>query len=143
MTLPKLLDRLKCEFKMKNNEKIKNWGTFLRLHQLGGGRRMCWTSKMGLGKMTNIYSFTWTYTKPNNKLLVHYWSIFGASTSHRKTQTHKTHHGPNLREGTTFPFIVYCVTGHETSIQMAFCPETPKCKSRNSQSWDSDNFEGA
>ncbi len=39
----------------------------------------------------------------------------------------------NLKEATTFPLIVYSMTLHETHIQMAFCPETPKWESRNAK----------
>jgi hypothetical protein len=46
--------------------------------------------------------------------------------SHRQPRTHKTHHGPNLVESTTFPLIVYFVPLHEAHIQMAFCRGTPK-----------------
>ncbi len=38
----------------------------------------------------------------------------------RATRTHKTHHGPDLGEATTFPLIIYYVTLHGTHIQMAF-----------------------
>jgi hypothetical protein len=34
--------------------------------------------------------------------------------------THKTHHGPDLGEATTFPFIVYSATLQGGHIQMAF-----------------------
>jgi hypothetical protein len=34
---------------------------------------------------------------------VHSWSTFGVRTSHKQTQTPKTHHGPDLGEATTFP----------------------------------------
>jgi hypothetical protein len=47
----------------------------------------------------------------------------------RQTQTHKTHHGPDLGEATTFPLIVYFVPLHKAHIQMTFCsknPEIPK-----------------
>jgi hypothetical protein len=67
--------------------------------------------------------------------LVHGWTT-------GQTRTHKTHHGPNLGEATTFPFIIYFVPSHETSTQMPFCPRTPKWESRNSQSWDSYDFGG-
>jgi len=72
--------------------------------------------------------------------LMHSWSTLGARTSHEQTRTHKIHHGPNLKEATTFPFIVYFVLLHEAHIQMAFCLRTPKWESRNSQSWDSCKF---
>jgi len=57
--------------------------------------------------------------------LVHNWSTFGAQTSHGQTWTHKTHHGPNLRETITFPLIVLYVLGHEANTQMSFCPGFP------------------
>jgi hypothetical protein len=60
--------------------------------------------------------------------------------NHGQIRIHKTHHGPNLGEATTFPFIVYYVPLHEAHIQMAFFPGIPKRDSRNCQSWDSRNF---
>jgi hypothetical protein len=41
-------------------------------------------------------------------------------------QIHKTHHGADLGEATTFPFIVYFAPLHGGHIQMAFCLGTPK-----------------
>jgi len=52
----------------------------------------------------------------------------------RLIRTHKTHHGLDLGEATTFPLIVCFVPLHEAHIQMAFCLGTPKSESRNSQS---------
>ncbi len=49
----------------------------------------------------------------------------------RATWTHKTHHGPDLGEATTFPLIVYSVTLHGAHIQMAIFPGTPKWEFRN------------
>jgi len=46
-----------------------------------------------------------------------------------QTQIHKTHHGPDLGEATTFPLILYFVVGHETSTQMSFGPGIPKWES--------------
>jgi hypothetical protein len=43
-----------------------------------------------------------------------------------QTRTHKTHHGPDLGEATTFPLIIFFVLGHEANTQMSFCPKTPK-----------------
>jgi hypothetical protein len=104
------------------------------------GRRACWSSGMKLGRMTSNQSFTWTCTNQTTSWLVHSWSTFGAKTSHGQTWTHKTHHGSDLGEATTFPLIVYYVPGHGTSTQMAFCPDTPE--SRNSQNWDFYDFGG-
>jgi len=58
------------------------------------------------------------------------WNVFGARMSHKQTQTHNTHHGPNLGETTTFPFIIFYVPSHGANTQMSFCLETPK--------WDSE-----
>jgi len=66
--------------------------------------------------------------------LVHNWNTFGTKMNHGQTQTHKTHHGPDLGEATTFPLIVYFVPLHKSHIQMAFYPGTPKWESRNFQS---------
>jgi len=79
--------------------------------------------------------------KTNTWWLVHSWSTFGARTNHGQTWTHKTHHGPDLGEATTFPLILYFVPPHEAHIQMVFCLGTPKWESQNCQSWDSHNFE--
>jgi hypothetical protein len=41
-------------------------------------------------------------------------------------RTHKARHGPNSREATTFPFILYFVPLHEAQIRMTFCLGIPK-----------------
>jgi len=71
----------------------------------------------GLGRLTSKSILTWTYTKPNNKL-VHNWNTFDAWTNHAQTQIHKTHHDSNLGEATTFPLIVFLCL--DTGL-------TPKC----------------
>jgi hypothetical protein len=91
-----------------------------------GGKRACCSSGIGLRRMINTYSFTWTYTKQPTSWLMHCWNTFDAKMSHGQTRTHKTHHGPDLGEVTTFPLIVYFVPLHEAHIQMAFCPGTPE-----------------
>jgi hypothetical protein len=47
------------------------------------------------------------------------------------TLDHKTHHGPDSGEATTFPHIVFSVTLRGGYIQMALFPRTPKLESRN------------
>jgi hypothetical protein len=96
------------------------------------GRGACWSSEMGTKKSDKHQLLTRTCTNQTS-WLVHNLSTFGAKTSHRQTWTHKIHHGPDLGEATTFPFIVYYVAGHTASIQMAFftgfpsgSPEIPK-----------------
>jgi hypothetical protein len=49
---------------------------------------------------------------------MHSLNTFGAHMSHGHTRTHKIHHGPNLREANTFPFIVLFVISHKGYIQM-------------------------
>ncbi len=50
-----------------------------------------------------------------------------------KTRIHKTHHGPDLGEATTFPLIVFSMPNHGTSTKCHFVsglpnenPEIPK-----------------
>ncbi len=57
---------------------------------------------------------------------MHSLNTFGAKMSHGQTQIHKTHHGLDLGEATTFPLILYFVTLHEAHIQMTFCPRSPE-----------------
>ncbi len=82
-------------------------------------------SGLGLGRLTSK-SITHTDLHKPTSWLVHSWSIFGAQTNHGQTWTHKTHHGPDLGEATTFLLIVYYVRGQRTSTQMSFCPRIPK-----------------
>jgi hypothetical protein len=65
--------------------------------------------------------------------LVLCWSTFGAKTTHGWLWTHKTHHGLNSREATTFPHIIYFSPLREGYIQIVFCPGTPEKESRNCQ----------
>jgi hypothetical protein len=62
--------------------------------------------------------------KTHTRWLGDNWSTFGVRTSQGQHK-HKTHHGPDLREATTFPLIIYYVAGHGTHIQMAFFLGTP------------------
>ncbi len=57
---------------------------------------------------------------------MHNWSIFGAQISHEQTQTHKIHHGLDLREAITFPLLVFSVLSHRACTQMLFCTGTSK-----------------
>jgi hypothetical protein len=73
---------------------------------------------MRLGRWIRISS-TNLHPKPTTRGLVHIrehlW-VLGQATG---TFTHKTHHGPNSGEATTFPHIVYSVALHRGYIQMA------------------------
>ncbi len=86
---------------------------------------------MGLGRMTSNL-FTHSNLHETN-LLVPCLSTFGVRTSQGQPWTHKTHHGLDSGEATTFPHIVYSAPLREAHIQMALCPRTPKGESRNSK----------
>ncbi len=55
---------------------------------------------------------------------MHNWSTFCARMSQGQTQTHKTHHGPDLGEAITITVIVFSMFRHESYTQMPFCPKT-------------------
>jgi hypothetical protein len=95
---------------------------------------------MGLGRVDKLQTTHMDLHKTNTRWLVHSWSTFGAKMSHGATQTHKTHHGSDLGEATTFPLIIYSTPLHGGHIQMAFCPGTPIWESQNFQAWVSHNF---
>jgi len=83
-----------------------------------------------LGRGTNRSSFD-LHPKQTTKWLVHIpghpW-VLGQTTG---TLDHKTHHGPDSGETTTFPHIVFFVTLRWGYIQMALFFGTPKLESRN------------
>jgi hypothetical protein len=83
-----------------------------------------------LGRGTRRSSLN-LHPKQTTKLLVHIrehpW-VLGQATG---TLTHKTHHGPDSGEATTFPHIVFSATLHGGYIQMVLSPRTPKLESRN------------
>ncbi len=54
--------------------------------------------------------------------------VLGQATG---TLDHKTHHGPDSGEATTFPHIVYSAMLRRTYIEVALFPGTPKLESRN------------
>jgi hypothetical protein len=61
----------------------------------------------------------------------HPW-VLGQATG---TLTHKTHHGPDSGEATTFPQIVFSATLRGAYIQMTLFLGTPKLESRNCPGW--------
>ncbi len=86
---------------------------------------MCSSSRMGTKKRDKHQLFTRTCTNQTTTWLVHNLSTLGAKKNHGQIRIHKTHHGPNLGEATTFPLIVYSMFGHKTSTQMSFVPRLP------------------
>jgi hypothetical protein len=83
-----------------------------------------------LGRRTRLSCLN-LHPKTNLKGLVsireHPW-VLGQATG---IWTHKTHHGSDSGEATTFPFIVFSAPLCRGYIQMALFPETPKLESRN------------
>ncbi len=83
-----------------------------------------------LGRGTSRSSLI-LHPKQTTKWLVHIWEhpwVLGQTTG---TLTHKTHHGPDSGEATTFPHIVFSATLRGGYIQMALFPGTPKLESRD------------
>jgi hypothetical protein len=103
----------------ENNGRVKSRGTFPGLQHFGG-KGACWNSRMGLGRMTSIYSLTWICTNQTTHWLMHSLGIFGARTNHGQPRIHKTHHGPDLREAITFPLIVFFVPFHGATSKWHF-----------------------
>ncbi len=84
--------------------------------------------RLGIGTRRSSLNL---HPKQTTKWLVHIrehpW-VLGQATG---TLTHKTHHGPDSGEATTFPHIVFFATLRWGYIQMALFPGTPKLESRN------------
>jgi hypothetical protein len=100
---------------------------------------------MGLGRIDKlIHSHGPTHNphKVVSAKLEHLWCW----DEPQATRTHKTHHGPDLGEATTFPFIVFSATLRGDYIQMALFPGTlgtPARESRNLALRDSRDFEAS
>jgi hypothetical protein len=82
LTCPQLLEGLKCESKWKTAEK-GGLGARSLVHNTLRGRRACWSSRMGLGRIDKLLTHTGLHTT-HTKWLVHSWSTFGARTSHEQ-----------------------------------------------------------
>jgi hypothetical protein len=89
----------------------------------GGGRGMLelWVGTRRVTSINYSHGLTQNQTQCGYCMLEHFWCEVEART----TQTHKTHHGLDLGEATTFPLIVYFVPLHEAHIQMAFISRLP------------------
>jgi hypothetical protein len=65
---PQLFDGLNYNSKYENNGRKKSLSVFLGLQHFGG-RRVCWSFGMGLGRMTSNSIPHMDLYKPNNKLI--------------------------------------------------------------------------
>jgi hypothetical protein len=81
---------------------------------------------MKLGQTISCLIIRTNLHKPNNKFVNVKSKFFYAQMNHEQPRTHRTHHGPNLGEATTFPLIVYYIPNHRINTQMSFCPSIPK-----------------
>jgi hypothetical protein len=61
--------------------KSKELGHIPWLIALWRGRRACWSSGMGVGRVTSI-NYSHEHAQNQHKGLVHSWSTFGVRTSH-------------------------------------------------------------
>jgi hypothetical protein len=68
MTHPKLFDRLNYKSKGEDNEKKRSWNVLPNFQHFEG-RRACWSSGMGLGRLTSNSITHTDLHKPNNKLV--------------------------------------------------------------------------
>jgi hypothetical protein len=83
-----------------------------------------------LGRRTRRSSLN-LHPKPTTRRLVHIREHLWVLGQAMGTLTHKTHHGPDSGEATTFPHIVFSTMLRRGYIQMALFPRTPKLESWN------------
>ncbi len=144
MTHSQLLKGFKCEPKQKTTEE-GGVGARSLAHNTLRGRGACWSSGMGLGRVDKLHSLTPACTQPTQSGQCIVGAPFVLSRAMGNT-THKTHHGPDLGEATTFPLIVYFVASHKAYIQMAFLSRDSQVGVPNSRQlglprlWSPHNF---
>jgi hypothetical protein len=139
--LVELLDGLNCKSKGEDNGKRRSWGMLISSQHFGG-RGVCCSSGMRLGRAISGSIIHADLHKPNNKLvsvkLEHFWCM----NEPRANMDSQDSPRPGLGESHHLPLLVYFVLGHETSTQMSFCLGTPKWESQNSQNRDFCDFGG-
>ncbi len=140
MTHSQFFEGLKCESQIENIGRIRSWGTFPGSQHYGGVEGCVGAPRWDQEEVT---SFNHSHGPAQNQhkvvsaQLEHFW----CQDEPRATWTHKTHHGADLGEATTFPLIVYSMPLHGGHIQMTFCLGTSKWEFRNSHNWVFCNFE--
>ncbi len=86
--------------------------------------------------------FTWTCTNQTTSWLMPSLSTFELGQATGKFGLTRFTTAQTWGKSPPSPLIIYYVPLHEAHIQMAFCSETPKWESWNSQTWDSRNYGG-
>jgi hypothetical protein len=122
-----LLVKLKKSPARSNSGNVGEPGMRSLTQNTGGGRGgvlELWDGTRKTDKLLVILSQI--CIKPTTSWLVRILEHLGARISHRRPWTHKTHHGPDSGEATTFPHIVFFAPLHGTYIQMAFIPGLPR-----------------
>jgi len=119
--------------------KVGTWGSLSTSNTKRGVEGRVRSPGIRLKRRTRLSSLN-LHPKPTTRGLVsireHPW-VLGQATS---TLTHKTHHGPDSGEATTFPHIVFSTSHRGGYIQMAIFPKTPKLESRNCPGLESRDF---
>ncbi len=64
-----------------------------------------------------------------------FWSTFSARTSHGQPWMHKTHHGPDSSEATTFPIQYYLRLSVAPTSEQFFVPGLPRRSSETILVW--------
>ncbi len=123
---------------MQGCEKL-GLGARSRLPTLERGRGLCQKSRELDQEEIKLFGHE-PASKTNTSWLEVILHALGVGTSHGLTWIHLTHHGPDSREATTFPLIVFSATPRGGYIQMALFPGTPKLESRNYPGLDSQDF---
>jgi hypothetical protein len=117
-----------------NNMRRKSWGT-LPNSQHFGGRRACWSSKMGLWwiRKREFKMISTCITKKIGRLVQVEWKWCDEFS--KDNLKHKLYMARNLWVEASFSFsVIYFVPFHGDYIQMSLFLRTPKWESQN---WDS------
>jgi hypothetical protein len=97
------------------------------------GRGVCKSSGIGIKKNHKQIKYSHRPTQTKQQVgycIVRTFLVYGQATN--KNGFIRLAMTRIWGEVNTFPLIVFCVLGHETSTQMSFCPRIPKLESRNS-----------
>jgi hypothetical protein len=119
--------------------KVGTWGPLPTSSTKRGVEGHARSLGIRLGRGTRLSRLN-LHLKPTTRGLVnireHLWVLRQATG----TLTHLTHHGPDSREATTFPHLIFSVAPRRSYIRMAHFPRTSKEESRNCPGLESQNF---
>jgi len=114
--------------------KVGTWGALPTSSTKRGVEGRVRSPGIRLGRGTRLSSLN-LHPKPTTRGLVsireHPW-VLGQTTG---TLTHKTHHGPDSGEATTFPHVVYSVVLRGGYIKWLFFPRLPSWSLETVPGW--------